>query len=51
MVKSLTVGCLKKRQRRLGIGWFDESPGVTYYAMVSEMFAGEGNKYHYEKLL
>ena len=33
-----------------GISWMDEKQKVIYYAMVSELVNGEGNKYHYEKL-
>jgi hypothetical protein len=34
-----------------GISWLDENDSVQYYAMVPEAFNGEGDKYHYEKLI
>ena len=39
-----------KERSYFGISWMDENQRVIYYAMVSELVKGEGNKYHYEKL-
>jgi hypothetical protein len=40
-----------KERSYFGISWMDENQRVIYYAMVSELVKGEGNKYHYEKLV
>ena len=34
-----------------GISWMEESNQIKYYAMVPEVYKGEANKYHYEKLI
>ena len=45
------ISTFGKNRTYYGISWLDENDSVQYYAMVSEAFQEEGNKYYYEKLV